>query len=514
MTDPVSFGRYVFARSSHSLQRDGEPVALGSRAAALLDALIAANGGVVRKAELIDAAWPNIVVEDRNLTVQIAALRNILGERADGQPWIKTVARVGYRLVRDMQPPVLLPSGKPSLVVLPFLNLSNDPEQEYFADGVVEDLITALSRFKTFSVVARNSAFVYKGRAVDVRQVAKDLCIRYVVEGSVRRTGDRLRIAAQLINAGSGAHLWAENFDTALGNIFDVQDRITESVVGLVEPQISSAEIDVARRKHPESLDAYDLYLRALPSIYSADIRSFDRAVDLLDRAVELDPTFPQVLAHAAWAHELRDTWGGRAPPGVDDLAISVSLAEQALIYGQHDAIVLALAGLIFHHVKGDHAKGLALIERALTMNPNSHHVLNVAGIVYSQRSELETSTECYLRALRLSPGAPDNYWSLGGIATNCFKLGRFEEAIEWARRADSLGSNWQQIGRVLAAAYALTGQLDDARSAVTQLLAVRPDLTISKLWGRKGRPDEIGDDYFFEGMRLAGLPEGDRPAL
>ena len=269
MMGTASFGPFIFDRTTGALSRGGRPIAVGGRGAALLAALVDADGGAVGKDALIEAAWPGTIVEEGNLSVQIATLRKALGQRADGQDWIATVPRVGYRLLKASPSPQDSAAGvPPSLAVLPFGNLSGDAEQEYFADGVVEDIITALSRFRSFAVIARNSSFVYKGRAVDVRQVSKELGVRYVLEGSVRRGGERLRITAQLVDGQTGAHLWAEHFDGAVGEVFEFQDRIAERVVGVVEPQILWAEVRRSKRERPDSIEAYDLYLRALARHY------------------------------------------------------------------------------------------------------------------------------------------------------------------------------------------------------------------------------------------------------
>jgi TolB-like protein len=261
MAPPHVFGPFVFD-PAHGLLRGGEPVAIGHRGMALLEA----DGQPVVKARLFELAWPGTIVEEVNLSVQIAALRRALGRDAEGREWITTVPRVGYCLPRPGETPPG-PTGlrRASIVVLPFSNMSSDPEQDYFADGVVEDLITALSRFKSFAVVARSSSFAYKDRAADVRVVAEELGVRYVLEGSVQRRGGHLRVTAQLIEGETGIHLWAESFDGELSNLFDFQDRITEAVVGLIEPEIRKAEIERARRRRPEDLDAYDLLLRAMP---------------------------------------------------------------------------------------------------------------------------------------------------------------------------------------------------------------------------------------------------------
>jgi TolB-like protein len=248
-----SFGPFVLDPVCGQLQRNGKSVALGRRGLALLEALFDAEGRIVSKSDLMERGWPGSIVEEGNLTVQIAALRKALGQTPEGQEWIVTVPRVGYRLVRPGAAMKETEAPFPVLAVLPFSNLGGDPEQDYFADGVVDDVITALSRFRSFSVIARNSTFAYKGRNVDVRQVAKELGVRYVLEGSIRRAGNQLRITAQLIDGGSGAHLWAQNFDGALDDVFNFQDRITENVATVVEPHIKAAEIERSRRERPGS---------------------------------------------------------------------------------------------------------------------------------------------------------------------------------------------------------------------------------------------------------------------
>ena len=316
--------------------------------------------------------------------------------------------------------------------------MSSDPEQEYFADGIVEDIITALSRFRTFAVVARNSTFAYKGRAVDVRTVARDLGVRYVLEGSVRRSGGKVRVTAQLIEGASGAHLWAEKFEGAVADIFDIQDEITRSVIGLIEPQIRKAEIERARRKPPESVDAWDLYVQALPLVYAANVSGYSDAIVLLDRALALAPNYAPALALASWAHERRKTYGGIAPAGVDDVETSLALAQRALDADPDDAMAMALLGWERILFRGDYS-GLALCSRAVELNPNNRAVLDLAAVAHIFAGDLDEVIACGMRALRLSPGAPDNYSCLEHIASAHFSAGRFEEAAEWAQRSIDL---------------------------------------------------------------------------
>src|SRR5271169_1294251 len=298
MTAIYAFGPFRLDVAAGILFRGAEPVALGQRAVALLQILVEGEGNPISKDRLIESAWPGLAIEESNLPVQIAALRRVFAEEPGGDSWIETLPRRGYRYVGPVavkeqenqsaagnEQPALAPHNKPSLAVMPFTNMSGDPEQEYFADGIVEDIITGLSRIKWLFVIARNSSFIYKGKAVDVRQVGRELGVRYVLEGGVRKAGARLRITAQLIEAETGAHLWADKFDGALDDLFELQDQITDKVIGIVEPSLQHSEIERARQKRPENLDAYDLYLRALP--YSATRQFADAkiAADLLESA-------------------------------------------------------------------------------------------------------------------------------------------------------------------------------------------------------------------------------------
>ena len=385
--------------------------------------------------------------------------------------------------------------------------MSSDPEQEYFADGIVEDIITALSRFRTFAVVARNSTFAYKGRAVDVRAVARDLGVRYVLEGSVRRSGDKVRVTAQLIEGASGAHLWAEKFEGAVADIFDIQDEITRSVIGLIEPQIRKAEIERARRKRPESVDAWDLYVQALPLVYAANVPGYSDAIVLLDRALALAPDYAPALALASWAHEKRKTFGGIAPAGVDDVETSLTLAQRALDADPDDAMAMALLGWERILFRRDYA-GLALCSRAVELNPNNRAVLDLAAVAHLFAGDLDEVIACGMRALQLSPGAPDNYSCLEHIASAHFSAGRFEEAAEWAQRSIDLEKGLVYSHLFLAASNAHLGRNEEARAAMKVALALRPDFTIARLSGDPMRFPERRK-LWVDGLRMAGMPEG-----
>ncbi|MER8467815.1 hypothetical protein NKH02_34245, partial [Mesorhizobium sp. M1396] len=307
--------------------------------------------------------------------------------------------------------------------------MSGDPEQDYFADGIVEDIITALSRFKSFAVIARNSSFVYKGKAVDVRQVAKELGVRYVLEGSVRRSGERLRITAQLIETIAGAHLWADRFDGAVADVFDVQDRITESVIGVMEPQIRQAEIERSRRKRPESLDAYDLYLRALSKTYSARPEDNAQAFAQMMEAVALEPHYAPFLTGACWALEFRVAMGWPALTG-DDRAACLDLVRRALADPQGDATVLAQCGLTLVSMR-EYDRGMQIVANAVEANPNSQFVLMVAGIAELQCGNLEDALTHSRRAILMSPGDPTAPWPMTTIAHAHMALGNYVEALK-----------------------------------------------------------------------------------
>lgn len=501
----LTVGPFVLDAQRVLLQRDGKEVVVGGKGLALFEVLMEAAGGIVKRETLMERAWPGVIVEESNLTVQIAALRKALGTQPDGQEWIATVPRVGYRLTRPSEIQAGSFDGRPSIAVLPFTNFSDDPQQGYFADGMVEDLITALSRFRTFAVVARNSSFVYKDRTYDVRDAARALGVRYALEGSVRRAGRTVRVTGQLIDAESGAHIWAEKFDGLLDDVFDFEDAITESVVGAIEPQIRRAEIERARRKRPESLDAYDLYLQALPLISSVEAHNYSEAIVLLERAIALDPGFASALAHASWAHAKRLGSGKAAPPGVDDAAECIALSRRALAADSNDATVLAIAGLHLMDVEPD--RGYGIVMRAFELNPNSFLVANFSGFANRRHGNFDDAIACHLRALRFLPGAPEVIWCLTAIGEAHLSAGRFEEALIWALRAHDIYNRLEWTQTVLAAAYAHLDRLDEARDALQIVTAARPGLTIAKFFGNKSPGPH--DGFMAEGLAKAGIPRG-----
>ncbi len=452
--------------------------------------------------------------------VQVAARNRVAAAFEDqGEQQVKNIAHLvrAFR-VRPASTTVSTPSGnvapprpalsdRPSLAVLPFANMSGDAEQEYFADGMVEDIITALSRFRQLFVIARNSTFTYKGRAVDVRQVARELGVRYVLEGSVRKAGHRVRITGQLIDAATGAHLWAERFDGNLEDVFDLQDRITEGLVGAIEPQIRKAEIERARRKRPENLDAYDLYLRAVPHAYAMRPEDNSAALELLHQAIALDRSFAPALATAAWCYEQRLTRGWPTARD-DDASNAVQLARRAIATDTDDAAAIAAAGFVLVMVGRDFESGLAGVRRAAALNPNNANVCIFAGWANNFGGDLDEALVHFDRAQRVSPSDPGAFFFVTGAAMAHLLCGRHAQASELASQSAALYPNWDCTYWVLASACAALGRLDAAREAIGKLLSLSPGMTLAQLARTTPFADPARLRLLQEGLLRAGLPE------
>ncbi len=398
-------------------------------------------------------------------------------------------------------------SDKPSIAVLPFTNMSSDADQGYFVDGMVEDIITALSRFEQLFVIARNSSFVYKGKAVDVKQVGRDLGVRYVLEGSVRKAGDKVRITGQLIDGATGTHLWADRFDGRLEDVFDLQDRITANVVGAIEPTIRKAEIERARRKPVENLEAYDLYLRALPHIYAIRPDENLKAVDLLNRAIERDPKYASALAHLGWCLVQRFTraW---SPVGKDDVATAVSLARRALAAGSDEPISVVLGGFVLVALRQDYHTGLEAVRRAVLQNPGSGFVNSIAAYALVFGDEPEIGLGLMEKAMELGPLDTNFFSHLIGAATAHLFCGRPDRAAELAERSIALNGQWDSSYIFLIASYAQLDRQSDAQAALVKLLEIRPDVTISRCKERLPIRNAASLDMVLDGLRNAGLPE------
>jgi adenylate cyclase len=398
---------------------------------------------------------------------------------------------------------------KPSIAVLPFQNMSSDPEQEFFADGMVEEIITALSRFKELFVIARNSSFTYKGRAVEVKQVGRELGVRYVLEGSVRSTANRIRITGQLIDAATGAHLWADRFDGGLGDIFDLQDQVTERVVGAIAPAVEMAEIERAKYKPTESLDAYATYLRGLAKFYQyGNQQATAEALRLFNSAIELDPEFAVAYSHAShcYAQAKTNSWSSGT---ADELAEASRLAQRALELGKDDAWVLCGSGWALALVVRDLGVGTTLVDRALTLNSNLAEAWRCSGWMRIWLGDPKLAIEHFARAMRLSPLGRWLVDIQSGIAHAHFFLDRYDEAASWAAMALQNDPDFQAGVRISAASNAMAGRTGEARETVVRLQRLNSALRVSNLKHVLG-PYRRAEDLtrYEEGLRKAGLPE------
>ena len=422
--------------------------------------------------------------------------------------WPVRVFRAQIGSAAALARPALTLPDKPSIAVLPFQNLSGDSEQEYFADGIVEEVITALSRMRWLFVIARNSSFTYKGRAVDVKQVGRELGVRYVLEGSVRKASNRVRITGQLVDAATGAHLWADRFDGALEDIFDLQDQVATSVVGAIAPKLEKAEIERAKHKPTESLDAYDHYLRGMASYYRWTREGYSEALRLFYKAIELDAEFASAYGMAAFCYGMVKARGWMADP-LKDIAETTRLAWRAVGLGKDDAVALGAAGFALAFVVHDLDAGTGFIDRALVLDPNMAAVWSRSGWARIWLGEPDVAIEHLARAMRLSPLDPlmPNMRATGAYAH--FFAGRYDEASLWAEmtlreRPDSLNALHMAV-----ASNAIAGRLAQAHKALARLRQLDPVLRVSNLRDRLGpyrRPEDLA--RYEEGLQKAGLPE------
>jgi adenylate cyclase len=416
------------------------------------------------------------------------------------------------RRPRALAPPLavvpLAVPDKPSIAVLAFTNMSGDPEQEYFSDGMAEEITTAIARLPWLFVIARNSSFTYKGKSVDVKQVARELGVRYVLEGSVRKAGNRLRITGQLIDTATGAHIWADRFDGSLEDVFELQDQIASSVVGAIEPRLRQSEIERAGRLPLESLHAYDFYLRALAQLHRYTDEGLAETVSLLQQALAVNPSYAPAAALVGWCRVFQGVQGWGVLSDVD-ISIAVHLARQALEAEHDDAETVARAGFTLFYFAGETAMAMAALDRGLQLNPNMAAAWQAKGMIHSLRNQSELAIEASNRALRLSPFDPLGFISAAALANAHLLAGRFEQAIEWADRALHAQPRFGPSRRIKIAATAQLGRLDEARAELGRLLAIEPGATIASFRANSARAAHEFIDVVAAGLRLAGLAEG-----
>jgi adenylate cyclase len=409
---------------------------------------------------------------------------------------------VGQASIETDHRPLPLPD-KPSIAVLPFQNMSGDPEQEYFADGMVEEITTALSRFKALFVIARNSSFTYKGRAVDIKQVGRELGVRYVLEGSVRKAAGKIRISGQLIDAASGAHLWADRFEGDLSDIFALQDQMTESVVAEIAPRLLQAEIELATRRRPNDLSAYDLYLRAAPRFYSWTREGSAEALQLLYRALEIDPRSGAAAALAAniYLNNIIQGWAVDPKSGWEE---AIRFSRLALSVDENDPEALAIAGRVTAF-SGDFDAAIEMVDRAVALNPNSANAWNRRGLTYRHVGQPEEAIRSFERAIRLSPVDPLLFLMLTGMGLAFIDLRRFDEAVASARKALRKNHVSSMVYRCLAVALAHLGREAETKEAVIHMLELEPNFRIAE-WA--ARTNFSKHQIFIDGLRKAGLPQ------
>ena len=395
---------------------------------------------------------------------------------------------------------------KPSIAVLPFQNMSGDPEQEYFADGMVEEIITALSRFKTLFVIARNSSFTYKGKAVDIKQVGRELGVRYVVEGSVRKAAGTVRITGQLIDATTGAHLWADRFEGKLDDVFALQDKITEGIVTAIAPTVHKAEIDLAARRRPTNLSAYDLCLRAAPHFYAMTREGLAEALQLTHRALEIDPRYG-FAAYVAGTCHIFVIAQGWAQDLNREIGETTRLLSLALSIDENDPDILASVGVATSYLTEDFATAAEMVDRAVVLNPNSALAWNLRGQAYLFGGQAAEALRSFERTIRLSPLDPSLYMALAGMGIALIELRRFDEAVAVARRAARQNQAYATTYRCLASALAHLGREAEVQEVVSHLLEIDPNFRISE-WVKRGAQWHKHNKSMIEGIRKAGLPE------
>ena len=506
------------------LSRGGVLISVEPKVFDLLAYALRNRERVVSKDELISALWDGRIVSESALTTCVNSARSAIGDSGEQQHLIKTLPRKGIRFVgavreeqwlaaapafsvgaEEGRPEIKLPD-KPSIAVLPFANMSGDPEQDYFADGMAEDIITALSRCSWLFVIARNSSFTYKGRTVDVRQIGRELGVRYVLEGSVRRAGNRLRFTGQLVDATSGSHLWADRFDGEMSDVFALQDRMTESVVGAIEPKLQLAEIERVKHKQAANLDAYDLLLRAQQLEYEFTEQSFASALRCLEQALAIDPCYAPALGLAAYCYVERRIQGWTQNLEAE-AAEGLRLAVRAIELAREDANVLWMAAYAGRSFGMDQDRAKELLDRSLRLNPNSAMALTIAA--WNQAIQNPAAAlELLRRAERLSPRDPRAWVMDATRAFACFAGEQFSEAAAAAKKALAQNPRSARTLRLLGASLARLGQRDQATAAIQELLAIDPQLTISKVRLHLSHwPQRVWNSYS-EALRLAGLPD------
>jgi len=519
------FGNFVLDPGRRELRQGGALVAVEPQVFDLLNFLIGARERVVSRDDLLDAVWQGRIVSEATLGSRLNAARTAIGDTGAEQRLIRTLPRKGVRFVGDVRevvgltpeptPGIASPEADtlragprvPAVAVLPFTNMSDDPEQDYFADGMTEEIITALSRISGLFVIARNSSFTYRGKAVDVRQVGRELGVGYVLEGSVRRSRAQLRITGQLVDTVSGTNLWSDRFDGDPLDVFELQDRVAESVAAAIEPTLQIAEIGRLQRDRPARLDAYDLLLRAYALLAEFTAAGMDAALACLEQSRALDPDYVPPMAAAAYCRAQCHFQGwSRQDDAVR--AEAVSLAWDAVERAPNDAQVLWMAAFaIWNMAETGREKARELFRHSLLINPNSAMALTLAGWIEAMCGNQHAGREMVKRAQRLNPRDPRGWLMSGAMAIAAVIDENYADALSWAERALGQNRRFAVALRVAAVAFVKLGRQDRARHAVQQLLEIEPELTISGFFARIPVPLESMAKTYADALEAAGLP-------
>jgi TolB-like protein/cytochrome c-type biogenesis protein CcmH/NrfG len=519
------FADHTLDIDRRELRRGGAPIAVEPQVFDLLTYLVQNRERVVSKADLFASVWGGRIVADSTLASRINAARKAIGDSGEEQKLIRTVSRKGIRFVGEVQSQqekvqpahaaaapgnglaesprrALRSPDRPAIAVLPFVNMSGEVEQEYFSDGISEDIITALSKLRWFFVIARNSSFTYKGRSVHLKQIAEELGVGYVVEGSVRKDGERVRITVQLNDVATGSHLWAERYDRDLADVFAVQDEITEAIVATIEPQLYAAENFRAQRKAPESLDAWELVMRALSHYWRVTHEDNLVAQRLLEQAIAIDPNYAQALALLAVSH----LFGARM--GWEDAAAVRPAAERnamAALRADSEDPWAHLALACANGYRGRLDDSLAAFEQALRLNPNFAVAQGYYGLMLSWAGRWREGAEAARRAMRLSPRDPSSAIYNGVAAYAAYVERDYNEAIRLSREGIRQRNDFAGAYRVITAAAAMAGEMDLAKAMLQELRRAQPNISLD--WMARQLPFRQDErEHFLEGLRRAGL--------
>jgi TolB-like protein len=507
--DRLALGPFEIDRRAQVVLREGTPLPVGQRGVLLLEALLRRPGEVLTKGELMDAAWGSAAIEESNLSVQIAALRKTLGAAPGGSDWIVTVPRVGYRLVGIAEPPPApRRSAVPSIAVLPFMNLSNDPDQSFFADGLAEEIITALAKLPDLLVIARNSSFAYRGDGIDVRTVGHELDVRYVLTGSVRRGGERLRMNVQLADAATGAQLWAESYDRQLADVFAIQDDVTRQVVGMLSVKLGDEREAVLPDTVPRDIEALDLFLRGRGLLSSPRIdRAMNReGIALLEEALRRAPTYvaPHVNLIVGLVTEVSNRWAADASGA---LAEARRVADRGVGLAPAGADIRAASALVAMLEK-DHARLGEESGIAASLNPLGSFVNIIRGGYFVNDGQPRRAIPCYEQAIRADPGMTHLY--MHHLATAYLFAGSHETAAALFRSRIVLSPQTDMSRAYLCVALGHLGRFEEARAVWADLMAINPTYSLAERLSMWLYRDPSYPQRLFEGLRRAGLPTGE----